>query len=161
MIQRPVYKGKYFAKFRKSRLKGIRQPVALNGNAVVGLYTCQNVKITSSTLWSLFRHIRLEVSRKVGVRLVAFPSVGLTKKPSEVRMGKGRGSISTFVCRLKSGSIIYELSHIDPIFGVFVLKKIQKYLGFGSRIFVRKYPGVDIKGSTLRFLFIFLFFFFN
>jgi len=46
------------------------------------------------------------LARKAEVHLIAFPHTGLTKKPSEVRIGKGRGSLTTFVARVRCGDII-------------------------------------------------------
>jgi len=122
-------------------------------NSVVALYCCENAKVTSALLWSLYRNIRSGVSRKVGVHLMSFPHTGLTKKPSEVRMGKGRGAISTFISRLRCGSVIYQLSQVERSIGVAALKKVQKYLGFKSRIFIRDLPNVNVKASVIRFLY--------
>ena len=71
-------------------------------------------------------------------------------------MGKGRGSVNKFVTRLRCGSIIYYLSQVDVAEGVSVLKKIQKYIGVTTNIFVRKLPSADIKGSVIRLFHTFL-----
>lgn len=106
MIKRPQQKQDDFTKFRKSRIKGITQPVILKYDSVVGLYSCENTKISSGVLWSLKRVIQQTLNRKVKIHLMSFPHLGLTKKPSEVRIGKGRGSLSTFVSRVRCGDLI-------------------------------------------------------
>jgi large subunit ribosomal protein L16 len=92
-----------FAKFRKGRIRGVSQPSSLKYNAVVGLQSCENAKLSSNVLWSVQRVLHYALGRKAKVHLTAFPHLGLTKKPSEVRIGKGRGSVSVFVNRVRCG----------------------------------------------------------
>jgi large subunit ribosomal protein L16 len=106
MIQRPQLKQNTFTKFRKGRIKGITQPVELTYDSIVGLQACENTKLSSGVLWSLKRVVQQSLTRKAKIYLITFPHIGLTKKPSEVRMGKGRGSISTFVARIRCGDLI-------------------------------------------------------
>jgi large subunit ribosomal protein L16 len=42
-----------------------------------------------------------------------FPDVPVTAKPAEVRMGKGKGSIDRWVCRVKPGTIMFEVDGVD------------------------------------------------
>ena len=48
---------------------------------------------------------------KVWTRI--FPNIPVSKKPTEVRMGKGKGSPEYFACRVKPGRIIFEVDGID------------------------------------------------
>ena len=48
---------------------------------------------------------------KVWIRI--FPDVPVTKKPAEVRMGKGKGSPEFWVCRVKPGRILFEIEGLD------------------------------------------------
>lgn len=50
----------------------------------------------------------LKRSGKIWIRV--FPTLPLTKKPVEVRMGKGKGGVSTTICHIKPGSVIYEIN---------------------------------------------------
>ena len=42
-----------------------------------------------------------------------FPDFPLTVKPAEMRMGKGKGNIKSWVCRIKKGSVIFEVISIE------------------------------------------------
>ena len=53
----------------------------------------------------------LKRSGKIWIRV--FPTLPLTKKPIEVRMGKGKGTVNTWVCYIKPGMIIYEINVMD------------------------------------------------
>jgi large subunit ribosomal protein L16 len=41
-----------------------------------------------------------------------FPDVPVTKKPTEVRMGKGKGSVEYWACRVKPGRIMFEIDGV-------------------------------------------------
>ncbi len=45
---------------------------------------------------------------KIWIRI--FPDFPITQKPSEVRMGKGKGNVSFWVCNVKPGKILYEIA---------------------------------------------------
>jgi len=89
------------------------------------LQACENSKLSASVLYSVKRVLQQATSRKTKIHLLAFPHTGLTKKPSEVRIGKGRGSVSTFVARVRCGDFIYQLSNVPVLSGVKALKKAQ------------------------------------
>ena len=42
-----------------------------------------------------------------------FPDVPVSKKPAEVRMGKGKGSIEYWACRVKPGRIMFEVDGVS------------------------------------------------
>ena len=48
---------------------------------------------------------------KVWTRI--FPNIPVSKKPTEVRMGKGKGSIDRWVCTVKPGTIMFEVDGVD------------------------------------------------
>jgi large subunit ribosomal protein L16 len=152
MIKRPQLKQNSFSKFRKSRVKGITQPVSLKHNAVVGLYACENTKLSSGVLYAVKRVLQQSTTRKSKILLLSFPHLGLTKKPSEVRMGKGRGTISTFVARVRCGDLVYQMSNVSVSDGIKAFAKAQYKLGIKSRILVRVQPTPAVKAAILVLL---------
>ncbi len=54
------------------------------------------------------------VKRGGQVWIRVFPDKPLTKKPAEVRMGKGKGSPEVWVARVKQGRILFELDGVEP-----------------------------------------------
>lgn len=55
-----------------------------------------------------------------------FPSKPITKKPAEVRMGKGKGPVSYWVSVVKPGKILYEMDGINEV----LAKKICKIVSY-------------------------------
>ena len=60
---------------------------------------------------ALTRHMKR--TGKVWTRI--FPNIPVSKKPTEVRMGKGKGAPEYWVCRVKPGRILFEVDGINEI----------------------------------------------
>jgi large subunit ribosomal protein L16 len=58
---------------------------------------------------ALTRHMK----RAGQVWIRVYPDVPVTKKPLEVRMGSGKGSVELWVCRVKPGRILFEVDGIS------------------------------------------------
>jgi large subunit ribosomal protein L16 len=54
------------------------------------------------------------MKRKGKVWIRIFPDFPISQKPSEVRMGKGKGNVSYWVANVKPGRILYEIAGADP-----------------------------------------------
>ncbi len=59
---------------------------------------------------AMTRHVKR--GGKVWIRI--FPDKPLTKKPAEVRMGKGKGSPEVWVARVRQGRVLFELDGVEP-----------------------------------------------
>lgn len=76
--------------------------------------------VALESVWLQARHIeaaRVAINRKLerkgNVWLRVFPDKPITKKPSEVRMGKGKGSPEFWAANIKPGVILFEVGGID------------------------------------------------
>lgn len=74
----------------------------------------------------------LKRSGKIWIRI--FPTLSLTKKPIEVRMGKGKGNVNVWVCYIKPGTIIYEINSINKLKSVEALKNASIKLPLKTKI---------------------------
>jgi large subunit ribosomal protein L16 len=86
------------------------------------------------------RVIARKLKKKSRVWIRPFPQTPLTKKPDEVRMGKGKGSVQTWVHRLEAGKILFELNNIEGEEVVKVLQKAGKKLPAPSVVIRRRKP---------------------
>lgn len=73
---------------------------------------------------------------KVWIRI--FPDKPLTKKPAEVRMGKGKGSTEDWVAPVKAGRILYEMEGVDKAMAVKALSLAAHKLGLRTKIITRE-----------------------
>ena len=106
-------------KFRK-QFKGRNRGLAARGNRVsfgeFGIKTMDRGRITARQIEAARRTITRHIKRggKVWIRL--FPDVPVSKKPTEVRMGKGKGTPEYWVARVKPGRILFEIDGVsDPV----------------------------------------------
>jgi large subunit ribosomal protein L16 len=103
-------------KFRKQQ-KGRNRGLAQAGNKVsfgeYGLKSVDRGRITSRQIEAARRAMTRHIKRggKIWIRL--FPDVPVTKKPVEVRMGKGKGNVEYWVSKVQPGSMLYEMEGVS------------------------------------------------
>ena len=103
-------------KYRK-QMKGKNRGLASQGNKVsfgeYGLKATDRGRITARQIEAarkaMTRHIRR--GGKIWIRI--FPDKPITKKPLEVRQGKGKGNVEYWVAQIQPGKILYEMSGVD------------------------------------------------
>ena len=83
---------------------------------------------------ALTRHIKR--AGKVWIRV--FPDKPITKKPAEVRMGKGKGSPEGWVSVVKPGRVLYELEGVDIDVAKRAMELAGSKLPFPTRIITRE-----------------------
>jgi large subunit ribosomal protein L16 len=105
-------KTKYRKQF-KGRIKGnAKGGYELNFGAY-GLKALEPERVTSRQIEAARRSVSRYVKRVGRLWIRIFPDVPVTKKPAEVRMGSGKGSVEYWVCRVKPGRILFEIEGVD------------------------------------------------
>lgn len=105
-------------KFRKQR-KGKNRGLAQAGNKVsfgeFGLKATTRGRITARQIESARRAISRHMKRNGKLWIRIFPDVPVTKKPLEVRMGKGKGNVEYWVAKVQPGSMLYEVEGVSEV----------------------------------------------
>ena len=78
-----------------------------------GLKALQPERITSRQIESARKAITRHLKRAGKMWIRIFPDVPVSKKPTEVRMGKGKGSTEFWACRVKPGKILFEVDGVS------------------------------------------------
>lgn len=103
-------------KFRKQQ-KGRNRGKALVGNKVsfgeYGLKATARGRITARQLEAGRRAITRHVKRGAKIWIRIFPDKPISKKPLEVRQGKGKGNVEYWVAQIQPGRMIYEIQGVD------------------------------------------------
>ena len=85
---------------------------------------------------------RIAMTRKIkrggNVWIKIFPDKVLTKKPVEVRMGKGKGAPESWVAVVKPGRILFEIKHFSPELSIEALKLATYKLPIKTKIVKRE-----------------------
>jgi large subunit ribosomal protein L16 len=102
-------------KFRK-QFKGRMPGVAKGGFELAfgefGLKAVEPERITARQIEAARRAMTRHMKRAGRVWIRVFPDVPVSKKPAEVRMGSGKGSIELWVAKVKPGRIMFELGGV-------------------------------------------------
>lgn len=77
-----------------------------------GLKALEPERVTSRQIEAARRSISRHVKRVGRLWIRVFPDVPVTAKPAEVRMGKGKGAVDRWVCRVKPGRIMFEIDGV-------------------------------------------------
>lgn len=102
-------------KYRKLQ-KGVRRGIAVAGSTLAfgeyGLKSLENgwIKNTQIEAVRVILARQLHKGGKLWIRI--FPDKSITKKPAEVRMGKGKGDLDHWVAVIKRGVVLFELGGI-------------------------------------------------
>ena len=102
-----------FRKAHKGRIKGeAKGGYALNFGAY-GLKAMQPERVTARQIEATRRAITRHMKRAGRVWIRIFPDLPVSKKPTEVRMGKGKGSPEYWVAKVKPGRIMFEIDGVS------------------------------------------------
>jgi len=103
-------------KFRKQQ-KGRNRGIATSGNKVsfgeFGLRAVGRGRITARQIEAARRAITRHVKRGGKLWIRIFPDKPITKKPLEVRQGKGKGNVEYWVALVQPGRMLYEMQGVD------------------------------------------------
>ncbi|WP_419173427.1 50S ribosomal protein L16 [Halobacteriovorax sp.] len=125
-------------KQQKGRMKG----KANRGNTITfGEFAIQALScgyITNRQIEAARIAMTRKIKRGGNVWIKIFPDKVLTKKPAEVRMGKGKGSPDSWVAVIKPGRVMFEIKHFDPELSKQALKLAMYKLPVKTRIISRE-----------------------
>jgi len=103
-------------KFRK-QMKGRNRGLAQAGNKVsfgeYGLRAVDRGRITARQIEAARRAMTRHVKRGGKIWIRVFPDKPISKKPLEVRMGKGKGNVEYWVAQIQPGSMLYEMEGVS------------------------------------------------
>ena len=102
-------------KFRKQQ-KGRNRGLAHRGSRVsFGEYALKSIsrgRLTARQIEAARRAITRYVKRGAKVWIRVFPDKPISKKPLEVRQGKGKGNVEYWVAQIKPGTVLYEMEGV-------------------------------------------------
>ncbi len=105
-------------KFRK-QFKGRNRGLATTGSKVsfgeFGLKAVERGRITARQIEAARRAMTRYVKRGGKIWIRVFPDVPVSKKPLEVRMGKGKGNVEYWVCKIQPGRVLYEMEGVNEV----------------------------------------------
>ncbi|MGI9437139.1 MAG: 50S ribosomal protein L16 [Geminicoccaceae bacterium] len=130
-----------FRKRHKGRNDGITKGGASLNFGAFGMKATTNARITARQIEAARRAITRHLKRAGRVWIRIFPDQPVSKKPAEVRMGKGKGSVEYWVAPVKAGRIMFEIDGVPAQLAEEAIQRGAAKLPVRTRFIVR--PGEE------------------
>lgn len=131
-------------KYRK-QMKGRNNGIASRGTEVsfgqFGLKAETAERITSRQIEAARRAMTRYVKRGGKIWIRIFPDTPITKKPAEVRMGSGKGSVDHYAAKVRPGRIMFEMDGVTEDVAREAMRLAAHKLPLQTRFVVRQVPG--------------------
>ena len=101
-----------FRKQHKGRIHGLAKGGTDLNFGSYGLKAVEPERITARQIEAARRAMTRHMKRQGRVWIRIFPDVPVTQKPTEVRMGKGKGSVEYWAAKVKPGRIMFEIDGV-------------------------------------------------
>ena len=128
-------------KYRK-QFKGRNRGVAQRGAEVsfgeFGLKSTTRGRLTARQIEAARRAMTRYVKRGGKIWIRVFPDKPITKKPLEVRMGKGKGPVEYWVAQVKPGKVLYEMEGVTEEIAREAFRLAASKLPFGTAFVSRQ-----------------------
>ena len=102
-----------YRKAHKGRIKGVATSATTLNYGAYGLKALEAERVTARQIEAARVAMTRFMKRAGRVWVRIFPDVPVSKKPTEVRMGKGKGSPEYWACRVKPGKILFEVDGVS------------------------------------------------
>ena len=126
-----------FRRVQKGRMKGNAQ----RGNQLAfgsfGIKSLEEDWITGRQIEAARVAVTRYMQRQGQIWIRIFPDKPITKKPAEVRMGKGKGAPEYFVARVSPGRILFEVGNVSKEEAQLALRLASAKLGIKTRFVSR------------------------
>ena len=102
-----------FRQVMKGRNRGLAQRGSKVSFGTIGLQATGRGRITARQIEAARRAMTRHIKRGGKIWIRVFPDKPITKKPLEVRMGKGKGSVEYWVAQIQPGKMLYEMEGVS------------------------------------------------
>jgi large subunit ribosomal protein L16 len=101
-----------FRKQMKSRNRGLAHRGSDVSFGEYGLKATERGRLTARQIEAARRAMTRHIKRGGKIWIRVFPDKPITKKPLEVRQGKGKGNVEYWVCLIQPGRVLYEMEGV-------------------------------------------------
>lgn len=128
-----------FRKAHKGRIHGLAKGGTALNFGEFGLKATGPGRVTARQIEAARRAMNRHMKRAGKVWIRIFPDVPVSSKPTEVRMGKGKGSPDYWACRVKPGRVMFEIDGVSEELARGAFERAAAKLPVSCRIVVRQH----------------------
>lgn len=126
-----------YRKAHKGRIHGNAKGGTDLNFGSIGLKALSPERVTARQIEAARRTITRHIKRQGKVFIRIFPDTPVSKKPLEVRQGKGKGSVEFWAAKVKPGRIMFEMEGVPHDIAIEALQLAQAKLPLQSKIVTR------------------------
>jgi len=127
-----------FRKMHKGRIHGEAKCGTLVSFGTYGLKATEPERITARQIEAARRAMTRHMKRQGRVWIRVFPDLPVTSKPTEVRMGKGKGSVDFWAAKVKPGRVMFEIDGVTDSVAREALRLAAMKLPIKTRVVIRE-----------------------
>jgi len=127
-----------FRKQHKGRIHGEAKGGFLLNFGTFALKATEPERVTARQIEAARRAITRHMKRQGRVWIRIFPDVPVSAKPTEVRMGSGKGSVDYWACKVKPGRIMFEIDGVSEVIAREALRLGAMKLPVTTRVVARE-----------------------
>ena len=127
-----------YRKQQKGRIKGVAQRGSQLAFGTFGIKSMEMGRLTSRQIEAARIAVTRYMKREGQVWIRIFPDTPITKKPAEVRMGKGKGALDHWVAKIEPGRMLFEVEGVSREVGQEALRLAAQKLPVVTKFVVRK-----------------------
>ena len=127
-----------FRKAHKGRVRGMTKGGSELNFGAFGMKATEGGRITARQIEAARRAITRHLKRAGRVWIRIFPAKPVSKKPAEVRMGKGKGSVEFWAAKVKPGRVMFEIDGVDEVVAKEALRLAAMKLPIKCRFVTRE-----------------------
>ena len=133
-----------YRKMQKGKMKGNAKRGHQLAFGSFGIKTLEEAWMTGRQIESARQAITRHMKREGQLWIRIFPDKPVTKKPAEVRMGKGKGAPEYFVARITPGRILFEVEGVSFAIAQEALRLGAQKLPVSTKFVMRKDMALEI-----------------
>jgi len=127
-----------FRKVHKGRIRGEAKGGSVLNFGSFGLKAIEPDRVTARQIEAARRAMTRQMKRQGRVWIRIFPDTPVTSKPTEVRMGKGKGAVDFWAARVKPGRVMFEIDGVTETVAREALRLAAMKLPVKTRVVVRE-----------------------
>ena len=127
-----------YRKQQKGRIKGIAHRGHELSFGAFGIKSLETSFITGRQIEAARQAVTRYMKREGQIWNRIFPDKSITKKPNEVRMGKGKGAPEYFVARVKPGTMLFEADGVPMVIAKEAMRLAAQKLPVTTKFVVRR-----------------------
>jgi large subunit ribosomal protein L16 len=132
-----------YRKFRKVIASGKATSGAEVSFGLYGIKTMDAKRITEKHIETCKQIISKNTKAKGKYWIRIFPHIPVTKKPADVRMGNGKGSVEYWIANVSAGTILFEIDGVTKTEAEEIFAKVSVKLPVTTKLVTRRFVKVN------------------